>query len=122
MTSPFIVEGCTAGRAARLVLAGELDSSGVPELEAMFRAVGATRGLSNVVVDVRALDFCDSAGWHALERCRNEGAMLSGNPACLRRLFYLIRHSHKLPPDLHELRGLQPGAAERIPDLLEDAG
>ena len=71
-------------------------------------------GSQDVVIDVSGLEFCDSAAWHALERCRDEGATLVGEPACLRRLFYLIRHAHMLPPELHELRGLQPDAVRRL--------
>jgi anti-anti-sigma regulatory factor len=121
MTSRFIVEVCRGGRTARLVLGGELDHAGVAQLETAFRGVGAVHGVSTVVIDLRALEFCDSAGWHSLERCRSEGAALLGNPPCLRRLFYLIRHADKLPSELHELRGLQPGAAERIPTQSGEA-
>ena len=104
------IEVCRPRRAVRLVLVGELDLGATAELEAAFRDAGALPRGSSVVIDVRALEFCDSAGWHALERCRAEGATLLGSPACLRRLFYLIKHAHLLPAELHELRGLQPAA------------
>ena len=80
-----------------------------------LRRVAAVAGHANVVIDVSALDFCDSAGWHALERCCADGATVFGAPPCLRRLFYLIRHAHLLPAELHELRGLEPAAHERLP-------
>jgi ABC-type transporter Mla MlaB component len=115
MTSPFTIDVSRAGRTARLVLAGEFDQAGSVRLQATFKDAQTLHGVSDVVVDVSALEFCDSAGWHSLERCRDEGATMLGNPACLRRLFYLIEHAHKLPADLHELRGLEPGASERIP-------
>jgi hypothetical protein len=71
------------------------------------------------VIDVSALEFCDSAGWHAIERCSAQGAKLRGSPPCLRRLFYLIRHAHLLPADLHELRGLERTSAQHL--LNEEA-
>ncbi len=121
MMTPLTVDVARPLRAARLILAGDLDYAGALELETMFRGLGALHGKSSVVIDVRALEFCDSAGWHALERCRDEGATLLGNPPCLRRLFYLIRNAHKLPAALHELRGLQPGAAQRLPEQIREA-
>jgi ABC-type transporter Mla MlaB component len=114
MAVAFAADVCTHARPAQLTLVGELDQAGVAELETMFRWVGAMYGQSHVVIDVSALEFCDSAGWHALERCLAKGAALSGSPACLRRLFYLIEHSHLLPSELHEMRGLEPGARERL--------
>ena len=115
MTSPFTIDVSRAGRTARLVLAGEFDQSRTLELQATFKDAQSLHGVSEVVVDVSALEFCDSAGWHSLERCRDEGATMLGNPACLRRLFYLIEHAHKLPADLHELRGLDPGRLRESP-------
>jgi ABC-type transporter Mla MlaB component len=111
VTNPFTVEAFGSRGSARLVLSGEFDHAGISEFQAAFRSLG---GRQDVVIDVSGLKFCDSAAWHALERCRDEGAMLVGKPACLRRLFYLIRHAHKLPPELHELRGLQPDAVRRL--------
>ena len=111
MTNPFTVEACGSTGDARLVLSGEFDHAGISELQAALRTLG---GSHDVVIDVSRLEFCDSAAWHALERCRDEGATLVGEPACLRRLFYLIRHAHMLPPELHELRGLQPDAVRRL--------
>jgi anti-anti-sigma regulatory factor len=102
-----------------VVLSGELDQAGVSELEATFRWVVAVHGRSHVVIDVSALEFCDSAGWHAIERCSAQGAKLRGSPPCLRRLFYLIRHAHLLPADLHELRGLERTSAQHL--LNEEA-
>jgi ABC-type transporter Mla MlaB component len=108
----FTVEADKLRGNATLVLAGELDHAGVSELRSTFRRLAAH--YAAVMVNVCALEFCDSAGWHALEHCRDEGATLVGSPPCLRRLFFLIRHAHKLPPELHELRGLQPDAARRL--------
>jgi len=98
-----------------LVLSGEFDQASVDELESTFRWVGARHGRSNVIIDVSALEFCDSAAWHGIERCCAQGATLRGSAPCLRRLFYLIRHAHLLPADLHELRGLDRMSAQ---DLL----
>jgi anti-anti-sigma regulatory factor len=91
----------------QLVVIGELDTSTAPELETTFRWVAAAHGAANVRIDLSALEFCDSGAWHALERCRERGAELHGSPPCLRRLFYLIKHAHLLPAELHELRGLE---------------
>jgi ABC-type transporter Mla MlaB component len=114
MTNPFTVESCSERGLAQLTLSGEFDQAGIGELRAAFRGLGDPHGSQNVVIDLCGLTFCDSAAWHALERCRDEGATLVGEPACLRRLFFLIRHAHKLPPELHELRGLQPDAVRRL--------
>ena len=97
-----------------LVLSGEFDQGGVAELEETFRWVAARHGRSNVIIDVSALEFCDSAAWHSVERCCAQGATLQGSAPCLRRLFYLIRHAHLLPPDLHELRGLDRSSAQHL--------
>lgn len=110
MTVPFGVEVGRSHQPASLALVGELDQAGVAELETMFRWVGTTRDEPHVLIDISALEFCDSAGWHALERCRAAGATLLGSPPCLRRLFYLMKHAHLLPADLHELRGLERSA------------
>lgn len=107
MTVRFGIEADDSFPPAGLTLVGELDQAGVVQLESTFRRAGAVHGLSNVVIDVSALEFCDSAGWHALERCRDAGATLHGSPPCLRRLFYLMKHAHLLPAGLHELRGLE---------------
>ncbi len=112
------IDVATPHRATRLILAGELDCAGATELEVMFRALHAQ---SSVVIDLQALQFCDAAGWHALERCRDEGATLLGNPPCLRRLFYLIQNAHKLPAELHELRGLEPGVAQGLAEQIQEA-
>jgi anti-anti-sigma regulatory factor len=111
MTVRFGVGVDSETRPASLALVGELDQAGVAELEATFRAMD---GQSSVVIDVSALEFCDSAGWHALERCSAAGATLLGSPPCLRRLFYLIRHAHLLPAELHELRGLEQDKGQRV--------
>ena len=102
-----------------LVLSREFDQAGVGKLESTFRWVGARHGRSNVIIDVSALEFCDSAAWHAVERCCAQGATLQGSAPCLRRLFYLIRHAHLLPADLHELRGLDRTSARHL--LSEEA-
>jgi len=97
-----------------LALSGEFDQAGVTELEETFRWVAAGHGRPNVIIDVSALEFCDSAAWHAIERCCAQGATLQGSAPCLRRLFYLIRHAHLLPADLHELRGLDRSSPPRL--------
>jgi ABC-type transporter Mla MlaB component len=109
MTAPFAL-AVHSHRQIRLVVVGELDTETARELEATFRAVAAAHGAANVRVDLSAVEFCDSGAWHALERCRDRGAELYGSPPCLRRLHYLIRHAHLLPPGLHELRGLESDA------------
>ena len=115
MTGSFAVEVHSPHHTGGLVLVGELDHAAVAELESAVRRAGGTYGSPNVVIDIQALEFCDSAGWHALERCRADGATVVGSPPCVRRLLYLMRHAHLLPPELHELRGL-----ERVPDQQAD--
>jgi hypothetical protein len=115
MAVPFSVALQGTGSVLRLEVAGELDQAGVAELETMFRWARTVQGNAELIVDVTGLTFCDSAGWHALEDFRAAGATVSGDPPCLRRLLYLIRRAHLLPPDLHELRGLRPGAGRTLP-------
>ena len=110
MTAPFALAVYAHRYPVRLVVVGELDNATATELETTFRWVAAAHAAANILVDVSALEFCDSGGWRALERCRDQGAELHGSPPCLRRLFYLIKHAHLLPPQLHELRGLEPEA------------
>ena len=67
-----------------LVLSGEFDQAGVTELEETFRWVAARHGRSNVIIDVSALEFCDSAAWHArraLLRAGRDAAGLGAVPA-----------------------------------------
>jgi anti-anti-sigma factor len=110
MTAPFSLTVHSHRHPIRLVVVGELDTDTAKELEATFQSVAATHGAANVLIDLSALDFCDSGAWHALERCRDQGAALHGSPPCLRRLHYLIKHANLLPPELQELRGLEPQA------------
>jgi anti-anti-sigma regulatory factor len=115
MPIPFRVRPQGPDHPVSLVLVGELDQAGVAELEAMVRWVRTVHGQAKLVLDISALEFCDSAGWHALERCRAAGATISGSPPCMRRLFYLIKHAHLLPTDMHELRGLERAADQPVP-------
>jgi len=108
MTAPFALAVHSDRYPIRLVVVGELDTDTARELEATFRSVAAAHRAANIRVDLSALEFCDSGAWHALERCRDQGAELHGTPPCLRRLHYLIKHAHLLPPELQELRGLEP--------------
>jgi ABC-type transporter Mla MlaB component len=110
MTAPFALTLYSHRYPIELVVVGELDTDTAKELETTFQSVAATHGAANILIDLSALDFCDSGAWHALERCRDQGATLHGTPPCLRRLHYLIKHAHLLPPELHELRGLEPQA------------
>jgi anti-anti-sigma regulatory factor len=111
MTAPLSLAVRTVGSPVRLVVTGELDTATAGELETTFRWVAAAHGAANVCIDLSALEFCDSGAWHALERCATQGAELDGSPPCLRRLFYLIKHSHLLPPELAELQGLESQVA-----------
>ena len=103
---------------ATLVLSGEFDQAGVGKLESTFRWVGARHGRSNVIIDVSALDFCDSAAWGAIERCCTQ----------VRRCAVRHRACAALLPDsarapaaagLDELRGLDRTSARHL--LSEDA-
>jgi anti-anti-sigma factor len=107
MPAPFELVVVSDRQPVRLVIQGELDHTNASELETTFRWVAAAHGASNVNIELAALEFCDSGGWRALEQCRHQGATLVDSPACLRRLFYLIKHANLLPPELHELRGMQ---------------
>ena len=110
MTTPFALAVETRSHPVNLAVAGELDTATAAELETTFQWLASAHDAANIRIDLAALEFCDSGGWHALERCMDQGAELYGSPPCLRRLFYLIKHAHLLPPQLHELRGLEATA------------
>ena len=114
MTTPFAIAVDTRGHPVKLVVVGELDIDNATELETTFQWLVRAHDAAGIRIDLTALEFCDSGGWHALERCMDQGAELHGSPPCLRRLFYLIKHAHLLPPELHELRGLET-AARHLP-------
>ena len=73
---------------------GELDMSTVPMLEGVLRAVGASRP-QWVALDLREVDFMDSAGLKAILTARERFAasgrtlQLRNEPPCVRRLFAL---------------------------------
>ena len=110
MTAPLSLAIHTSRHGVRLVVGGELDTAGTAQLEDGFRRLAAEHGAERVEIELSALEFCDSGGWHALERCQAQGATLVGSPPCLRRLLYLIQHAHLLPPEMHELRGFESPA------------
>jgi anti-anti-sigma regulatory factor len=107
MPTPFAIAMDTGSDPVKLIMVGELDTASATELETAFQYLLRAHDAANIRIDLTALEFCDSGGWHALERCMDEGAELHGSPPCLRRLFYLIKHAHLLPPEVHELRGLE---------------
>lgn len=94
MQSDFGVETHTTGRAATLILSGELDLLSAPELE---RSMGelARSDADLIVIDLRALEFMDSTGLHVLVRAQQEAhdssrrfALIRGRGQ-VRRLFDL---------------------------------
>ena len=88
MTAPFALAVYAHRYRVRLVVVGKPDNTTATELETTFRLAAAAQDAANIQVDVSALEFCDSGGWRALERCRDQGAELHGSPPCLRRLFW----------------------------------
>jgi anti-anti-sigma factor len=84
-----------------IILAGEMDMAGVPELAAIVSGICAN-GQRNVIIDLRKLTFLDSSGLHALLRaqqeCRardNELRIIPGPPN-VQRLFELTGTSETL--------------------------
>jgi anti-anti-sigma factor len=85
-----------------IVLAGEMDMAGVPELTAVISGICAN-GQSTVVIDLRELTFIDSSGLQALMNaqqdcgaCGHELRIVPG-PDNVQRLFELTGLSDTLP-------------------------
>lgn len=80
MQSEFRVEVRTEGRAAIVVVRGELDLATSPELEQQLQHVWDT-GAESLVIDLRELEFMDSTGLSIIvkahQRLSEEGRQLS---------------------------------------------
>jgi anti-sigma B factor antagonist len=96
------VEVASAPDAQTIVLAGEADLLGAPQIEAALREAAAGEP-QLVVVDLRKLTFIDSSGLQALatghELCRSRGQELRivRGPAHVQRQFDLTGMSEILP-------------------------
>lgn len=98
----LIIEVTSVSRAKTIVLTGEADLQGAPEIEAALQDASAGEpGL--IVIDLRNLTFIDSSCLHALVRghelCRAYGHELSviPGPANIQRLFELTGMDEILP-------------------------
>ncbi|MEU4625686.1 STAS domain-containing protein [Actinoplanes sp. NPDC023801] len=58
-------------RVTRLVVTGDLDMATVPGLDEAVAAALTGNRPHRLVIDLAGLDFCDSAGIHALTRARD---------------------------------------------------
>ncbi|MEA2213081.1 MAG: anti-sigma factor antagonist [Solirubrobacteraceae bacterium] len=80
MQSDFRVEVRTEGRAAVVVVRGELDLATSPELEDQLRRIWDT-GSEQLVIDLRELEFMDSTGLSVIvkahQRLTDEGRRLT---------------------------------------------
>jgi anti-sigma B factor antagonist len=78
--SDFRVEVRTEGRAAVVVVSGELDLATSPELEEQLRRVWDTSN-EQLVIDLRELEFMDSTGLSIIvkahQRLTDEGRQLT---------------------------------------------
>src|SRR5687767_2587922 len=95
------IETHSSAASARLALEGELDLSGVTELERAIDEVRA-EGAEQVVVDLRGLAFMDSSGLRAFvmadARARDEGwtfALVAGDEP-VHRVFEITRMDERL--------------------------
>lgn len=96
------VEATSASDVQTIVLAGEADLLGAPQIEAALKDAAAGES-QLVIVDLRELTFIDSSGLQALatghELCRSRGHELRivRGPANVQRLFDLTGMSEVLP-------------------------
>jgi anti-sigma B factor antagonist len=94
MESHFRVETRDEGRAALVVVAGELDLASSPALEDEFERI-ATSPPELVIVDLRQLEFMDSTGLSVLvkanQRAGEDGRRfaLAGGPPQVQRLLHM---------------------------------
>jgi anti-sigma B factor antagonist len=100
---PYLtIEVTSASDAHTIVLSGEVDLLGTPQIEAALKdAYDANPEL--IVIDLKNLTFIDSSGLHALvtghELCRARGQELRiiPGPANVQRLFELTGMNEVLP-------------------------
>jgi anti-anti-sigma factor len=75
---------------AMVILHGELDLYGVPDVEKAFEAVGA--GVPALIVDVRELTFIDSSGVRCLIQASRARRELGSPLICVARGDGAVRH------------------------------
>jgi anti-sigma B factor antagonist len=100
---PYLTINVTsAPKVQTIVLSGEADLAGVPQIEAALKDASVDEpGL--IVIDLRSLTFIDSSGLHALltghELCRAGGHALRivPGPENVQRLFELTGLNEALP-------------------------
>jgi anti-sigma B factor antagonist len=100
---PYLtIEVTRAPEAQTIVLTGEADLLGAPDVEAALKDASAGEP-ELIVIDLRSLTFIDSSGLQALiaghERCRARGHELRivPGPENVRRLFELTGMNEALP-------------------------
>lgn len=107
-------------------LAGELDLATARLLDARLAALGGHR-LPHLVIDVRALTFCDCSGLGSLVRARNQAAAeggwlrLCGVAGTLSKMIKLARLTSSLPcyPSVADaLAGPSPDARVSLSDAV----
>lgn len=100
---PYLtIEVMSAPEAHTIVLSGEVDLLGTPQIEAALKdAHDADAEL--IVIDLRNLTFIDSSGLHALatghqlSRARGQELRIIPGPANVQRLFELTGMNEVLP-------------------------
>jgi anti-anti-sigma factor len=98
----FSFETAVSGRAATVVLRGELDLPATAALEPELARLADEPGVDEVALDLRELDFMDSSGLRAVLH----GARLLGEnerrlillrgPSLVQRVFELTRTTERL--------------------------
>jgi anti-anti-sigma factor len=108
--APFRTELERHGEKIVVVASGEIDVSSADRLHAQLR--GLLSGFSQVVLDLRQVDFIDAAGLHCMldvdQASRDAGVefLLIPGPEQVQRLFQVTRTEHVL-------RFTEPGRTDR---------
>lgn len=100
---PYLtIEVTSTPDAHTIVLTGEVDLLGTPQIEAALKNAYAANA-ELIVIDLRNLTFIDSSGLHALatahelSRARGQELRILPGPANVQRLFELTGMSEVLP-------------------------
>jgi len=100
--SPLTIQLAATSQRHTIILEGEIDLAGAPELEAVIAGVCAGEPRT-IVLDLRKVTFLDSAGVHCLiaanQACCQRGHELQiiPGPANVQRLFELTGTTDFLP-------------------------
>jgi anti-sigma B factor antagonist len=100
--STFQIQVVASAGTHTLVLSGESDLASGPELETVVRGLCAS-GTSDLVLDLRDLEFIDSTGLRAIliaaDLCRanDRGFLLTRVPRSIRRVFEVSGVDGMLP-------------------------